>query len=141
MSNYTINSATITPVLAAGSVASPYVYQVNISQRLCNPTCAAQTPVFNPSFTLLGYTSMGNGVYVAMVHVEGIISYVPCNGSVCCTKSQVLSQNFTIPFYSGTAPTSVSISAGSSVNAIAVSACQSCSRNFVSETPMTLSVA
>lgn len=30
-----LNLAVITPVLAAGSVASPYFFQVNVSQRLC----------------------------------------------------------------------------------------------------------
>lgn len=40
-----IQPAVITPVLAAGSVASPYFVEVNITQRLCFPTCAENAPV------------------------------------------------------------------------------------------------
>ena len=54
---------------------------------------------------------------------------------------QVISQEFTIPFASATAPTSVTISQGVSVNAIAVTGCQTCSKMFVSETPVILTIA
>ena len=136
-----IQSAVITPVLAAGSVASPYYYQVNITQRLCYPACADEMPVFNPQFQLVGTALVGTGQYVATIKVEGIISYVPCGGNTCATRTQVLSQTFTVPFASATAPTSVTITPGTSVNAIVASGCQSCSRDFVSETPITLTVA
>ena len=92
MSCNKIQAAVITPVLAAGSVASPYFYEVNITQRLCYPTCADNTPVFNPQFSLKSLSQVGTGRYVATVHVEGIISYVPCNGGCGCTKQQPLSQ-------------------------------------------------
>ncbi len=49
-----IQAPVITPVLAAGSTASPYYYQVNITQRLCFPTCAENMPVFSPQFSLVG---------------------------------------------------------------------------------------
>ena len=136
-----LNSAIITPVLAAGSTSSPYRYQVNISQRLCFATCVGQTPVFNPIFSLVGYSPVGTGEYVATVNVQGLISYTPCNGDGCCTKTQVLNQNFTIPFYSAAAPTSVSVGQGTAVNSVVGQPCQSCSRSFVSETPITLTVA
>lgn len=71
------NSANITPTLAAGSVASPYYIQVNISQRLCSPACEDQSPVFNPTFSLVGYSEVGASQYVATIKVEGLISYVP----------------------------------------------------------------
>ena len=135
------NSANITATLAAGSVTSPYFFQVNISQRLCSPACEDQTPVFTPTFSLVGYSEVGTGEYVATIKVEGIISYVPCGGNVCCTRTQVLSQTFTVPFASATAPTSVTIASGVAVNVVVTSACQSCSRDFVSETPITLTVA
>ena len=134
-----IQPATITPVLAVGSVASPYFVQVNISQRLCYPTCVQQTPVFNPRFSLVSVSQVGTGQYMATLHVEGIISYVPCNGGCACTKQQPLSQDFTIPIYSATAPT-VTIAQGASVNTMAVTGCQNCGRNFVSETPITVTV-
>ena len=134
-----IQPATITPVLAVGSVASPYFVQVNISQRLCYPTCVQQTPVFNPRFSLVSVSQVGTGHYMATIHAEGIISYVPCNGGCDCTKQQPLSQDFTIPIYSATAPT-VTIEQGASVNAMAVTGCQNCGRNFVSETPITVTV-
>lgn len=138
--NKKVHPADITPVLAAGSVASPYFVQVNISQRLCKKTCIGQTPVFTPQFSLIGYEAVGVGQYVATIHVEGIIGYTPCETNGCCDKTQVLSQNFTIPFASATAPTAVTITSGVTANAIAAAPCQTCSRDFVSETPITLTV-
>lgn len=135
-----IQSATITPEVAVGSVASPFFVDVNISQRLCSPTCADNTPVFNPRFSLKSVAQVGPGQYKATIHVEGIISYVPCNGGCDCTRQQPLSQDFTISIASATDPT-VTIEQGVSVNAISASGCQRCSRDFVSETPLTITVA
>ena len=135
-----IQPASITPVLAVGSVASPFFVQVNITQRLCYPTCVSRTPVFNPRFSLLGVSQVGAGQYMVSVHVEGIISYVPCNGGCECTKQQPLSQDFTIPLASTTTPT-VTIEQGVSVNTMASVGCQSCGRTLVSETPLTITVA
>lgn len=135
-----ITPAVITPVLAVGSVASPYFVQVNISQRLCYQTCVEQTPVFNPRFSLVSVSQVGTGMYMAQIHVEGIISYVPCNGGCACTKQQPLSQDFTIPIYSATAPM-VTIAQGASVNTMSATGCVRCSRLFVSETPLTITVA
>lgn len=136
-----INSVSITPVLAAGSTTSPYVFDVNITQKLCQATCASQTPVFAPVFSLIGFSAMGNNMYVATVNVQGTISYEPCNSKGCCTKTQVINQNFSLPFVSATAPTAVTIGQGTAVNAMQASACQTCSRVFVSEVPVTLTVA
>lgn len=135
------NYATITPVLAAGSTASPYYIQVNISQKLCNNSCVESTPVFSPTFVLKSLSNVGTNQYVATIHVEGVINYTPCNGNVCCTKSQMISQDFTVPFQSATAPTSVTITAGTPVNIISGSMCQNCSNQFVNETPLTLTIA
>ena len=135
------NSAIITLVLAAGSTSSPYLVQVNISQRLCFATCAESNPVFSPEFTLVGFSQVGAGAYVAMINVRGVISYTPCGADCCATKSQLIDQTFTVPFASTTAPTSVTISQGASVNMIAAHPCQTCSRAFVSETPITMTVA
>lgn len=135
-----IQSAVITPVLAAGSVASPYYYQVNITQRLCYPACADELPVFNPQYQVVGTTLVGTGQYVVTIRVQGIISYVQCNGGCGCTKQQPLVQEFTIPIASTTAPT-VTIAQGTTVNAISATACQKCSRTLVSETPLTVTVA
>ena len=135
-----IQPATITPVLDLGSTASPYFVQVTIRQWLCFPTCVANTPVFTPHFSLVGVSQVGTGQYMATVRVEGIISYVPCGGGCECTKQQPLSQEFTIPVASTTAPT-LTIEQGATVNAIAASGCQSCSKSFVSETPLTITVA
>lgn len=136
-----IQPAVITPTLAAGSVASPYFVLVNITQRLCFPTCVEQNaPVFNPRFSLKSVAQVATGQYVATIHVEGIISYVRCNGGCNCTKQQPLSQDFTVPIASATAPT-VTITQGTVVNAVASNGCQECSRSFVSETPLTITVA
>ena len=140
MSCNKIPVAVITPVLAAGSVASPYFVAVNISQRLCYPTCTENTPVFNPRYSLKSVARIGTDQYMATVHVEGIISYVPCNGGCGCTKQQPLSQDFTIPIYATSTP-DLTITSGEAVNAVVAGGCQKCSRMFVSETPLTLTVA
>lgn len=136
------NSAIISPVLAAGSTTSPYLFLVNLTQRLCQATCVGQNPVFAPIFSLVGFSNVGTNAYVAVINVQGIISYTPCNkNNCCCTKTQLVNQNFTIPFTSATAPTSVSITQGAAVNSVSAQPCQACSRTFVSETPINLIVA
>lgn len=143
MSNYCnkIQPAVITPVLALGSVASPYFVQAQIAQRLCFKTCVDQTPVFSPRFSVKSVALVAPTQYVATIHVEGIISYVPCNGDCCCTRQQPLSQDFTIPISkTGTAPV-VTLTQGPTVNAMASVDCQKCGRSFISETPLTITVA
>lgn len=135
------NRAIVTATLAAGSVESPYYVQANLSQRLCCATCADDTPVFAPAFTYVGISNVGPDQYVVTVHVEGVISYIPCGGDSCRTKSEMVSQDFTIPIYSATAPTGVTIEAGATVNRVVPVGCQRCSRDFVSETPLAITVA
>lgn len=136
-----INSALITPVLAAGSTTSPYFFQVNITQRLCHKSCVEAMPSFNPIFSLKSVSQVGTGQYMATIHCEGVIAYTPCDGNVCCTKTQLISQDFTIPFASATTPTSVTVTSGTPVNEVVGAMCQKCSRNFVSEVPLTLTIA
>lgn len=136
-----VNSAVITPVLAAGSVASPFFVLVNLTQRLCCKTCVSRAPVFNPRFSVVGVTRVAAGQFVATVHVEGIICYSPCGSEGCCDKSQNVSQDFTIPFTSAAASPVVTITQGASINAMSAVDCQKCSRLFVSETPLTMTVA
>lgn len=135
------NAAIITATLAAGSTASPYYVQVNVSQRLCSPSCVDNTPVFTPQFSYKSISNVGTGQYVITVHLEGVINYVPCNGNTCCTRTQLVSQDFTIPIASTAEPTSITIEAGTSVNDVKGVGCQNCSRDFVSETPLTITVA
>ena len=135
-----IQSATITPTLAAGSTTSPYTYLVNVTQRLCYPTCAETTPVFLPQYALVGTTNVGTGLYLATINVQGTINYVPCNGGCACTKAQPLNQDFTILIASATAPT-ITLAQGATQNSVGATACQPCSRTFVSETPLTITVA
>lgn len=132
--------ANITATLAAGSVASPYQFLINITQKLCKPSCVEQTPVFAPVFSLVGITQVGVGQFLATIHVEGVISYVPCDGSVCCTKSQLISQDFSIPI-AAAAVTTVTLTKGTTINTIAGAPCKKCSRNFVSESPLVVTVA
>lgn len=136
-----IQPAVITPVLALGSVASPYFVQVQVAQRLCYPTCVENTPVFNPRFSVKSVAQVAATQYVATIHVEGVISYVKCHEGCDCSKQQPLSQDFTVPISkTGTAPV-VSLTQGASVNAMASVGCQTCGRNFLSETPITITVA
>lgn len=141
MSCNKIQPASITAELAAGSTTSPYQYTVNISQRLCYPVCAAQVPVFMPQFSVVGSPVLLNtGLYGVTIQVQGTIDYIPYNGGCACTKSLPINQEFNIQIASATAPTAVTIAAGSTVNSIATAACQTCSRAFVSETPLAVTV-
>ena len=133
--------AAINVTLAAGSTTSPYTFRANITQKLCRKTCLTDTPVFQPRFTLLGYAQAGAGQYSARVHVEGTIVYNPCGTDGCCAQQMIVSQDFTIPFVSTTAPPSVTLSQGEAYNAMAGNGCERCSRTFVSETFLTLAVA
>jgi hypothetical protein len=135
-----IQSANITATLAAGSTTSPYSYLVNVTQRLCYPTCVDVTPVFLPQYSLVSTALVSTGLYSVTINVQGAINYVPCNGGCGCTKSQPLNQNFTILIASATVPT-VTIAQGATTNAVSATACQPCSRTFVSETPLTVTVA
>ena len=135
------NPATITATLALGSTTSPYFVEVNISQRLCSSTCVDQTPVFTPAYSFKSLAEVGTGQYVVTIHVEGLISYVPCGNNTCGTRSQLISQDFTLPLASATAPTSVTIAAGTAVNKVEQVGCNTCSRDFVSESPLTITVA
>ena len=136
-----IKSAIITPTLAAGSTASPYSYLINITQRLCYPTCVDTVPVFLPQYSLVSTAPVGTNLYSVTINVQGTINYVPCNGGCGCMKAQPLNQNFTILIQSTTAPTSITPSQGATQNAVVATACQPCSRTFVSETPLTITVA
>ena len=135
-----IQPALITFTPALGSTASPYAGMVNITQRLCFTCCADTTPVFSPTFSVKSIAPAGTDLYAVTLHVEGIISYVPCNGGCCCTKQQPLSQDFPVIISSATAPT-VTLAQEPSINALSATPCQSCSRTFVSDTPITLTVA
>jgi hypothetical protein len=136
-----VQSPIITATLAAGSVASPYYVMANITQRLCYKTCVDSAPVFAPRFSVLSFAKVGTAQYMATVHVEGIISYIPCGGDCDCTKQQPLSANFTIPFYTTTTPLTVTVSQGVTINDVVASGCVSCSRTLVSETPLSLTVS
>ena len=140
MCNNAIQPAVISAVPFLGSTASPYAVQVNITQRLLNKCCAGSTPVFAPQFSIKGVSQVGDEQYAVTMHVEGIISYVPCGGGCGYTKQQPLSQDFVVYIQSATAP-SVTLASGSTINSLAVTPCQSCSRSFVSETQLTLTVA
>lgn len=133
--------AVITATLALGATTAAPYYDVNITQQLCTAACADEKPVFEPKFSVRGITTVGTSQYIITMHVEGVVSYVPCRCGTCCTRSQVISQDFTIPVFSATPVTSVTPSAGASANGIARTACSDCSRTFVSDTPLTLTIA
>ena len=127
MCNNVIQPAVITAVPFLGSTASPYAVQVNITQRLCQKCCAGSAPVFDPRFSVRGVSQVGTNQYAVTMHVESIISYVPCGGGCGCTKQQPLSQDFVVYVQSEAAPT-ITLAQGASVNALAVTPCQSCSK-------------
>ena len=129
----------VTPSL--GSTASPFALQVTINQRLCSKTCKETVPVFIPQFTVLRVTNVGGTQYMVDVQVEGAINYAKCGCGCCGTTSQPLNATFSIPITSATAPTAVTIEKGNTVNSMQTTPCQNCSRQFVSENFLTLTVA
>ncbi len=133
--------AIITATLAVGATATAPYYDVNITQQLCTPACVDETPVFTPSFSVKSIANVGTSQYLVVLHVEGVINYVPCNCGTCCTRSQMVSQDFTIPVFSATAINSVTPTIGAVQNGIARIACCSCSKTFVSDAPLTLTIA
>jgi hypothetical protein len=135
------NSTNITTTLGLGSIDSPYYVQVHIVQRLCSPVSENQVPIFNPTFSVVSFAEVGSGQYVAIVKVEGIIYYNPCGGNTCATRMLTINETFPIPFASTTAPTSVTISAGTIANSLSMAPCQSSTREFVSDVPISLTVA
>lgn len=134
-----IPSATIIPVVAAGATTSPYPYEVYITQPLCYKTCAESTPVFVPQFSVKEVSNEGGGLYNVKMHVEGIISYVPCSGG-CCAYQQPMSQDFTFPIFSTTDITSVTVTSSAPYNRMDASGCQRCSKIFKSDAPIIVTV-
>lgn len=140
MNNNRTTPAIIHATLAIGSTAAAPYYDVNIEQQLCMCACADERPVFNPQFSVLSIENVGTSQYLVNMHVEGVVSYVPCNCGSCATKSQVISQDFSVPVFSATAISGVTIAAGQSRNAIVRNACANCSKAFESDTPITLTI-
>jgi hypothetical protein len=136
-----IKQAIVTPTIAAGSTASPYYIMCNITQPLCYAACTETTPVFAPQFSVKSISAVGTSQYVANIAVNGIISYIRAGQNACsCCTQQPLSAEFTIAFASTATPSDVTLTAGATINTLSANACCECSRTFVSETPLTLTV-
>lgn len=140
-SNNRIAAPIISVTPSLGSTASPFQLQVTVNQKLCARVCAQNTPVFVPTFDVLGITNVGGTQYMVQVRVQGAINYVRCGCGCCGTMSQPLNAVFSIPLTSATVPTSVTITKGNTVNDIAVTNCQTCSNQFVSDNFVALTVA
>lgn len=132
--------AIITATLAVGATTAAPYYDINITQQLCTPACVDETPVFAPKFSIKSIANVGTSQYIVVAHVEGVVSYIPCNCGSCCTRSQVISQDFTIPVFSATAISAVTATVGTAQNGIARISCCDCSRTFVSDCPLTLTI-
>ena len=139
MSEGKIQPPIITFTPALGSTATPFSGIVNITQRLCFQSCVGSTPVFAPQFSVRNIANVGKGMYALTLHCEGIISYVPCNGGCCCTKTQPLVGDVVISVQSDDVPT-IELEPGASINALDATPCQSCSRTFVCDTPISINV-
>ena len=135
------NKTIIKAVLAAGSAASPFFYEVGICHRLCHKTCAESTPVFAPAFSYVGTENVGTNQYLITIHVEGVIHYTPCGCGQCAVKAETVSENFTVPYYGTAAPATVTITAGSTVNDVKAAPCQNCGNVFESETPLSVAIS
>ena len=128
----------VTPSL--GSTTSPYQLQVTINQRLCARACKENTPVFLPQFNVESITFVGGTQYMVQVRVQGAINYAKCGCGCCGTMSQPLNAVFSIPVTSVTAPKTVVITKGNTVNGVETPNCQVCGRQFVSDSFVTLTV-
>ena len=110
------------------------------AQKRCHKGGMGRRPGVAPALWVVEVSEVATGQYVATFHIEGVISYLPC-GCNCTTKTMNISQDFTVSIASATAPTSVSVVAGVAVNALVAPPCQNCTRDFVSEIPLTVTVA
>ena len=127
--------------LAAGSVASPYYYEMEITHQLCRSACADSVPLFSPTVSVVSTQSVGTSQYLITLAVEGVLHYTPCNGCDCAVKAETINENIVVPLYSETAPTSVTLVQGTVVNTLQTEPCKNCSNEFVSNVPLTLTVA
>lgn len=133
--------AIIVATMAAGKTSSPYLYNVGIAQQLCEPTCVDEKPVFTPVFSVADISSAGlTNMYNVTVHVEGVVNYTPCYCSTCCTRPQIISQDFVIPIYSTTAVSNVTLSSGTPSNGVVKHSCCNCSKTFVCDVALSLTV-
>lgn len=135
------NKTIIKAVLAAGSAASPFFYEVGICHRLCHKTCAESTPVFAPAFSYVGTENVGTNQYLITIHVEGVIHYTPCGCGQCAVKAETVSEDFTVPYHGTAAPATVTLAAGATDNSVAGTPCNPCSADFVSRTPLSITIA
>lgn len=140
MNNNKTIPAEIHATLALGSTSAAPFYDVRINQTLCQCACVDETPVFSPSLSVNSIEAVGTNQYLVSIHVEGVIAYVPCGCGTCSTRTQVISQDFNVPIYSATAITGVTITTGSINNSITRYSCSNCSKGFVSDIPMTLTI-
>lgn len=129
----------ITATLAAGSTAIPFYYEVEIAHELCCKTCAESAPVFTPAFSAGEIKTVGTDQYLININVQGVVTYNPC-GNVCTAKSEAISESFAIPYYATTAPTSVEVTQGATVNAIDTDPCKTCGKALVSTTPLSITI-
>lgn len=134
------NPAIIHATLAVGASATAPYYDVNITQQLCSAACCDETPVFAPKFSVKSIENVGASQYLINIHVEGTISYMPCGCGCCATRTQMIPQDFAVPAFSATAITGATLTVGASSNAVPKPPCQSCSRTFVSDTPVTITL-
>ena len=128
--------AKINVSLAAGSIASPYYFDVKVTKQLCAKTSKA--PVFVPVMTLVDYTSVGTNEYEALVNIQGVVTYTPCGS--CCAKTQTINQTFRVPFYSASAVTSVTVEGGSPTMDIVNNGGCGCGNVMVANIPLNLTV-
>lgn len=133
--------AIIVATMAAGKTSSPYIFNVAITQSLCEATCVDEKPVFTPSFSVVDIESAGiTNLYNITIHVEGVVNYTPCYCSTCCTRSQIISQDFVLPIYSTTAIADITLSSGSASNGVVKHSCCNCSKIFVCDVALSATV-
>lgn len=133
-------ATSIVNTLAAGSVASPYFYKSTITKQLCRKTCANNAPVFNPAFSLVSTSLVGENQYEVTINVQGSITYTPCGSCDCCAKTQLVNENFIVPLYATTAPSAINVSGSVISNKIQTSGCSNCGNIFLSDCALTLTV-
>lgn len=132
--------ANITLTLAAGSESSPYYYNMRVRQQLCQSSCVDEQPSFRPSVLVKSIENVGISQYEITCHVEGTIHYIPCGCNSCATRAQLISQDVVIPVFSTVAITTAAVVVGVPNNYIEKDACCNCSKAFVCDVPLTLSI-
>lgn len=97
----------LNPISLTATVQS---YAASLTERLCKPYCvnASIQPIVQVNYAVDETTLVGTTLYVT-VKAQGEVTYVPKCGNVCCPKSKIFTEYFTVAFTGASASTTIAI--------------------------------